>query len=86
VNPTKVAETKKPSPPTPPTKPEEPLWPVIDVFTPEGRFIGSRQPLNLYLLNKARTEPAKRLRRSMKGAKKREKMAKRAARAAERAG
>lgn len=56
-------------------------WPIVDVFTPEGRFIGSRPPMGGYAMNKARTKPVKRLRRSMKGAKKKEKMAKRAAKA-----
>ncbi|PKS09687.1 hypothetical protein jhhlp_004307 [Lomentospora prolificans] len=60
----------------------KPQWPIIDVFTPEGRFIGSRRPMNGYLLNKPKTKPVKHQRRSMKGAKKRQKMAKRAARAA----
>lgn len=62
-----------------------PIWPVIDVFTPEGRFVGSRRPLCGYVMNKTKAKPAKRMRKSMKGAKKREKMAKRAARAEARA-
>lgn len=61
--------------------PEEGRWPVVDVFAPEGRFIGARRPMGGYMLNKAKTKPAKKMRKSMKGAKKREKMAKRAARA-----
>lgn len=62
----------------------EPRWPVVDVFTPEGQFIGSRRPMGGYMINKAKTKPAKNMRRSAKGAKKREKMAKRAAAAASR--
>ncbi|KAK1754589.1 hypothetical protein QBC47DRAFT_384381 [Echria macrotheca] len=27
-------------------------WPVIDVFTPEGRFVSSRRPMNGWLINK----------------------------------
>lgn len=61
--------------------PAETRWPVVDVFTPEGQFIGSRRPMGGYVINKAKTKPARNQRRSMKGAKKREKMAKRAARA-----
>lgn len=80
------SRTKKPPPPPVEQATEEPSdrarWPVIDVFTPEGRFIGSRRPMNGYLLNKSRAAPAKHQRRSMKGAKKRGKMAARAARAA----
>ncbi|SPO05771.1 uncharacterized protein DNG_08458 [Cephalotrichum gorgonifer] len=57
---------------------EERHWPVIDVFTPEGRFIGSRRPMGGYMLNKAIKKPAKKMRTSMKGAKKREKMSRRA--------
>lgn len=65
--------------------PAKTRWPVVDVFTPEGKFIASRRPMGGYMMNKAKTKPAKKVRRSMKGAKKREKMAKRAARAAGRA-
>ncbi|KAF6816868.1 DUF974 domain-containing protein [Colletotrichum sojae] len=70
------------------TKPKvvEPNWPVIEVYSPEGKFVGSRPPMNGWLLNKA---PKKKLmarpRKSMKGAKKKEKMAKREAAAAARA-
>jgi len=61
--------------------PAEPDWPVIDVFSPEGRFIACRRPANAWLL--CRKKPAASLRsrprRSMKGVKK---LAKQAARAA----
>ena len=54
----------------PEPQPSEPNWPVIDVFTPEGRFVTSRRPMNGWLLNKPRqTKTMKRPRRSMKGAK-----------------
>jgi hypothetical protein len=70
--------------PTPPPRakvaraptPTEPDWPSIDVFTPEGRFVGSRQPINGWLNNKklVRAEHKKsRPRKSMKGAKKKAK-------------
>lgn len=57
-----------------------PNWPVIDVYSPEGRFIGSRAPMNAWLLNKALQTAAttrKRPRKSMAGAKKREKTGRR---------
>ncbi|CCT67305.1 uncharacterized protein FFUJ_13507 [Fusarium fujikuroi IMI 58289] len=57
-------------------------WPAVDVFSPEGRFIGSRQPIQGWLHNKPRVLPEhkrSRPRRSMKGAKKKDKAEKRAA-------
>ncbi|KAK4667174.1 hypothetical protein QC763_306860 [Podospora pseudopauciseta] len=51
----------------------EPNWPVIDVYSPEGKFIGYRPPLNAWLVNKElKSKEAKlsRPRRSMKGVKK----------------
>ncbi|KAL1881100.1 hypothetical protein VTK73DRAFT_4777 [Phialemonium thermophilum] len=60
----------------------EPDWPVIDVYTPEGKFVSSRKPMNGYLLNKPKMKSSKRPRQSMKGAKKREKLARRAEEAA----
>lgn len=57
----------------------EPNWPVIDVYTPEGRFISARRPMNAWSLNKPKQAATKaRPRRSMKGAKKRDKAARRA--------
>lgn len=59
----------------------EPNWPVVDVYSPEGRFIGCRQPLNAWLYNKVRKTSEttkKRPRKSMTGAKQREKGARRA--------
>jgi genetic interactor of prohibitins 3, mitochondrial len=52
-------------------------WPAVDVFTPEGRFIASRPPMNGYMLNKSRKTKLARPRRSMKGHKKRMKMMRR---------
>lgn len=57
-------------------EPQEPNWPIIDVYSPEGKFIGYRRPLNGWMLNKPRVTAAqkrKRPRKSMKGAKKHEK-------------
>ena len=54
----------------------EPNWPVVDVFSPEGRFIGFRPPLNAWLYNKVRKtaeSSKKRPRKSMTGAKRRDK-------------
>lgn len=57
----------------------EPNWPVIDVYSPEGRFIGYRRPMNAWVLNHKNTRNRKsRPRKSMKGAKKREKAERRA--------
>ncbi|KAK3371777.1 hypothetical protein B0T24DRAFT_530603 [Lasiosphaeria ovina] len=51
--------------------PLEDCYPVVDVYSPEGRFIGSRPPMNAWLLNKPRTEHImKRPRKSMRGVKK----------------
>jgi genetic interactor of prohibitins 3, mitochondrial len=64
-----------------PNKEEELNWPEIDVYSPEGRFIGSRAPMNSWMLNKPRVL-AKHLkvrpRKSMKGEKKKAKLASRA--------
>ncbi|KAL7624369.1 hypothetical protein AAE478_005933 [Parahypoxylon ruwenzoriense] len=54
----------------------EPNWPVVDVYSPDGKFIAVRPPMNGWLLNKPRVTQAQRRsrpRRSMKGMKKREK-------------
>jgi hypothetical protein len=59
----------------------EPNWPVVDVFSPEGRFIGCRPPLNAWLYNKVRKTAEtskKRPRKSMTGAKRRGKNTERA--------
>jgi genetic interactor of prohibitins 3, mitochondrial len=65
----------------------EPNWPVVDVFSPEGRFIGQRPPLNAWLYNKVRKTAEtskKRPRKSMTGAKRRGKDMERARSAAAR--
>ncbi|KAH6891106.1 hypothetical protein B0T10DRAFT_560373 [Thelonectria olida] len=51
----------------------EPEWPMVDVYSPEGRFVGSRRPINGWLNNKPRVlakHKKSRPRRSMKGQKK----------------
>lgn len=67
--------------PEPKQQEEEVLnWPVIDVYSPEGRFVGSRPPMNAWLLNKVRKTDQtskQRPRKSMTGAKKRDKTARR---------
>jgi hypothetical protein len=67
---------RAPLPPLPTRKEGEPNWPVVDVYSPEGRFIGYRRPMNGWLLNKPKVTAASkrsRPRKSMKGAKKLEK-------------
>jgi hypothetical protein len=67
-----------------PFKNEEPElnYPIVDVYSPLGKFIGTRAPMNGWLLNKPLVK-AKHLksrpRKSMKGAKKNAKAAARAA-------
>ncbi|EEY15498.1 conserved hypothetical protein [Verticillium alfalfae VaMs.102] len=66
-------------------EPVELNWPVVDVYSPLGKFVGVRPPMNGYMLNKPRVlakHKKARPRRSMKGAKKRDKMARRDAAAA----
>ncbi|KAK1775554.1 hypothetical protein QBC45DRAFT_421790 [Copromyces sp. CBS 386.78] len=48
-------------------------WPVIEVYSPEGKFIGSRPPMGAWLLNEPKTDGRKRPRRAMKGVKKEKK-------------
>ena len=60
----------------------EPVWPEVDVYSPEGRFVASRRPLQGWLNNKPLVKPEhlrSRPRKSMKGQKKNAKMEKRAA-------
>lgn len=60
----------------------EPDWPAVDVFSPMGRFIGTREPIQGWLRNKPLVKPEHRTarpRKSAKGEKKREKQRKRAA-------
>lgn len=59
---------------------DEPNWPIVDVYSPEGRFVGSRPPMNAWLYNQVRktAETGKqRPRKSMTGAKKRDKQTRR---------
>lgn len=59
---------------------DEPNWPIVDVYSPEGRFIGARPPMNAWLYNKIKeTDKHRKMRprKSMTGAKKREKQARR---------
>ncbi|KAI0454403.1 hypothetical protein F5B21DRAFT_475265 [Xylaria acuta] len=80
--------SKKRQPPPQPTeqKPEGQLnWPIVDVYSPEGKFISCRKPMNGWMLNKPRVTAASRRSRpkkSMKGAKKLEKKLKRERQAA----
>lgn len=56
----------------------EPDWPAIDVYTPKGRFVASRKPINGWENNKPRVlaeHRKSRPRRSMKGDKKMKKQA-----------
>ncbi|KAI1655801.1 hypothetical protein F4813DRAFT_366409 [Daldinia decipiens] len=71
---------KKKAPPPPPVEEQgenaEPNWPIVDVYTPDGKFISSRRPMNGWMLNKPKVTAASRRsrpRRSMKGRKKLEK-------------
>ncbi|KAH7321143.1 hypothetical protein B0I35DRAFT_408134 [Stachybotrys elegans] len=65
-----------------PRDPGEPSWPVVDVFAPEGRFIGARKPIHGWLNNKKRVlaiHKKSRPRKSMRGQKKMAKQERRAA-------
>ncbi|KHO02027.1 uncharacterized protein MAM_01028 [Metarhizium album ARSEF 1941] len=58
----------------------EPDWPAVDVFSPEGRFVGWRRPINGWSNNKPRVlaeHKKTRPRKSMRGAKKRAKLERR---------
>ncbi|KAI1471919.1 uncharacterized protein F4812DRAFT_416018 [Daldinia caldariorum] len=76
---------RRPPPPPPPSVEEqgedvELNWPIVDVYSPEGKFISYRRPMNGWILNKPKVTKAqkrKRPRRSMKGMKKLEKKRKR---------
>ena len=55
----------------------DPSWPAVEVFTPEGKFVASRRPMNAWLNIAAKPTKGKlqgRPRKSMKGAKKAEKL------------
>jgi len=56
----------------------DPSWPAVEVFSPEGKFISSRRPMNAWLHIVSKPKKGKlqgRPRKSMKGAKKAEKRA-----------
>lgn len=58
-----------------------PCFPQVEVFSPKGKFVGARKPMNAWALSEKppKPGPAHRPRRSMKGAKKAAKRARRAA-------
>lgn len=64
-----------------PTKQEEPIdptWPSFEVYTPEGKFVTTRRPMNAWMNVLERPKkPGVRPRKSMKGKKKEEKKARR---------
>ncbi|KAL6400538.1 hypothetical protein AUP68_16251 [Ilyonectria robusta] len=65
-----------------PVESAQPNWPAVDVFSPEGRFIDSRMPINGWLNNKPRVlaqHKRSRPRKSMKGEKKKAKEERRSA-------
>ncbi|KAH7040458.1 uncharacterized protein B0I36DRAFT_426902 [Microdochium trichocladiopsis] len=67
-----VKKPKKESP-LPPKPAGELNWPVVDVFSPEGKYISVRRPMNGWEINKPKHNPASdksRPRKSMKGMKK----------------
>ncbi|OTB05410.1 hypothetical protein M426DRAFT_319945, partial [Hypoxylon sp. CI-4A] len=75
-----LAENPKKKPPPPPVLEEnesdEPNWPIVDVYSPEGKFISYRKPMNGWMLNKPKVSAESRKsrpRKSMKGVKKLEK-------------
>ncbi|KAI0402364.1 hypothetical protein F4802DRAFT_576251 [Xylaria palmicola] len=83
-----TASEKTRRPPPPPTEPKpegEPNWPIVDVYSPEGKFIACRKPMNGWMLNKPLVTAASRRSRpkkSMKGQKKLERRERREARGA----
>lgn len=55
----------------------DPTWPEVEIFTPEGKFVGQRRPMNAWMMlaDKPGTKHVKsRPRKAMKGAKKAEKI------------
>lgn len=75
-----LAQGPKKKSPAPARQSGEPNWPVVDIYSPEGKFIGIRRPMNGWLLNKPKVsaESSKaRPRKAMKGVKKLEKQRRR---------
>ncbi|KAI1210612.1 uncharacterized protein F4807DRAFT_422023 [Annulohypoxylon truncatum] len=69
---------------TPPPSPVsgEPNWPIVDVYSPDGKYISCRRPMNGWMLNKPLESKAfkrSRPRKGMKGVKKLEKKRRREA-------
>lgn len=65
-------------------QPREVDFPSVDIYTPEGRFVGTRKPINGWLNNKPRVlaeHKKSRPRKSMKGQKRKTKLEARADRA-----
>ncbi|KAM3071497.1 Mitochondrial ribosome small subunit biogenesis protein [Clarireedia jacksonii] len=55
---------------------EDPSWPSVEVFTPEGKFVAARRPMNAWIHCAPKSSATKgRPRKSMKGAKKQMKKA-----------
>lgn len=55
----------------------DPAWPAVEVFTPEGRFVASRAPMNAWLycgVKKGKHDAKGRPKKSMKGVKKNKKL------------
>ncbi|KAI0479328.1 hypothetical protein GGR56DRAFT_634457 [Xylariaceae sp. FL0804] len=67
-------------------KPDDELnWPMVDVYSPQGKFIADRRSMNAWMLNKPKISAESRKsrpRKSMRGVKKLEKQRAREARAA----
>ncbi|KAI1111238.1 hypothetical protein F5Y14DRAFT_426249 [Nemania sp. NC0429] len=76
---TTTSRKSRVAPPPPPPVEQgagEPDWPVVDVYSPEGKYVSCRQPMNGWMLNKPRVTAASRRvrpKKSMKGVKKTEK-------------
>jgi len=69
----KPVKKPKREPRLPPRPLTDAVWPAVDVFSPEGKYISVRRPINGWELNKPKYNPASarsRPRKSMKGAKK----------------
>ncbi|KJZ80403.1 hypothetical protein HIM_00253 [Hirsutella minnesotensis 3608] len=81
--------TGKENPAVTPAVWPEPDWPSVDVYSPEGRFVGSRRPIEGWMMNKPVEAKGKqkksRPRQSQKGMKKKAKQEKKAAKLERRA-
>lgn len=82
--PTRASKFKKQDTPREAQQAQQPELPLVDVYTPEGRFVGTRPPIHGWLTNKPRVlakHKKSRPRKSMKGQKKKAKAEARASRA-----